>query len=170
VRRVEQDVALPVAAALSLLSHHPRVRQMRLTSRPPGAPVCFALDESRLVQVLLNLVLNASDAMRGEGEVEVAWEESLNPAGERWCQIAVLDRGPGWAEEVRGRATHPFVTTKAAGAGTGLGLSICERIAAELGGRLTLSDRAGGGAVSAIWLPMQGHASPVSGSSVASGK
>ena len=170
VRRVEQDVALPVAAALSLLSHHPRVRQMRLISRPPAAPVSFALDESRLVQVLLNLVLNASDAMQGEGEVEVAWEESLNSAGERWCQIAVSDRGPGWADEVRGRATHPFVTTKAAGAGTGLGLSICERIAAELGGRLTLSDRAGGGAVSAIWLPMQGHASPVSGSSVASGK
>jgi signal transduction histidine kinase len=62
------------------------------------------------------------------------------------------------------------VTTKAAGAGTGLGLSICERIAAELGGRLTLGDRAGGGAEAAIWLPMEVQPSPVSGSSPASGK
>lgn len=170
VRRVEQDVAVPVAAAVSLLSHHPRVRQIRLRLMPPSEPVCFALDESRLVQVLLNLVLNASDAMQAEGEVEVAWRESWSATGERGCSIAVSDRGPGWAEEVRGRATHPFVTTKAAGAGTGLGLSICERIAAELGGRLTLGDRAGGGAEAAIWLPMEGQASPVSGSSAASGK
>jgi signal transduction histidine kinase len=170
VRRVEQDVAVPVAAAVSLLTHHPRVRQIRLRLMPPAEPVSFALDESRLVQVLLNLVLNASDAMKGEGEVEVAWQESRSATGERWCSIAVSDRGPGWAEEVRGRATHPFVTTKAAGAGTGLGLSICERIAAELGGRLTLGDRAGGGAEAAIWLPMEGQPSPVSGSSPASGK
>jgi signal transduction histidine kinase len=170
VRRVEQDVALPVASAVSLLSHHPKVRQVKLSLRPPEAPICFALDESRLVQVLLNLVLNASDAMKGEGEVEVAWQESQRGAGERWCSIAVSDRGPGWAAEVRGRATHPFVTTKAAGEGTGLGLSICERIAAELGGRLTLSDRLGGGAEAAIWLPMQVQSSPELGASVASGK
>lgn len=170
VRPVEQDLSVPVAAALSLLAHHPRMRQVRLVTRPPAAPVVVAIDENRVVQVLLNLVLNAGDAVEGSGEVELCWEAVEPREGERWCRVSVLDRGPGWAEGVRERATQPFVTTKPAGQGTGLGLSICERIAAELGGRLSLSDRAGGGAEVALWLPMGRHGSGVSSASVTSGK
>lgn len=120
--------------------------------------------------MLLNLVLNAGDAMHGEGEVEIGWATAASREGERWCRLVVSDRGPGFDAAVRGKATQPFVSTKAAGQGTGLGLAICERIAAELGGRLAIGDRTGGGAEVALWLPLDGHRSALSGTSVASGK
>ena len=170
VRLALQDVALPVGAAVSLLAHHPKVRLVAIVVQAPAEPVIIALDESRVVQVLLNLILNAGDAMGGAGEVEVGWSLETPRDGEPWCRLVVSDRGEGWADAVRGRATQPFVSTKGAGQGTGLGLAICDRIAAELGGRLVLSDRPGGGAEVALWLPLSDQASPLSVGSAVSGK
>lgn len=172
VRAVVQDVAVPVAAAASLLAHHPKARLLALRIRPPAEPIAAKLDESRVVQVLLNLVLNASDAQAGQGEVEVEWRSERDAQGSAWVRLAVADRGPGFGPDLLQRATRPFVTTKPAGEGTGLGLAICERISLELGGRLTLTDREGGGAEVALWLPIEdyeGSSSP-GGSSAVSGK
>ena len=170
VRLIQQDLALPVANALSLLAHHPKARALRILTVPPAVPVHVSMDESRVVQVLLNLVLNASDAMEGHGEVTIRWEQVGSREGEGWCRLTVADAGPGWAESMRGRATQPFVTTKAAGQGTGLGLAICERIAAELGGRLSLGDRDGGGAEVSLWLPLSVQSPALSSESPVSWK
>lgn len=118
-RRVE--VALAVAAGLPLVRG----------------------DEGRLVQVLLNLLLNAGDAMCGEGRVEIA--ASADEAG--GVVIAVTDSGPGIAPEHLPHLFEPFFTTKAPGEGTGLGLAISHRIVEELGGVLTAENGAAGGAV-----------------------
>lgn len=156
VRVLVLDVAGPAAAAVSLLAHHPKARSLRVRLAPPEAPLFARLDESRLVQVLLNLVLNASDAQGGQGEVTVTWRSACDAHGSHWVCLSVLDSGPGFSPALLARATQPFVTTKPAGEGTGLGLAICERIALELGGRLTLTNRAEGGAEVAIWLPAEG--------------
>jgi two-component system sensor histidine kinase HydH len=94
-------------------------------------------DAALLVQALLNLVRNGLEAS-GEGEVRV---EARREAGGVW--ISVLDRGPGVAEEARGRMFEAFYTTKSLG--TGLGLAITKKLVEALGGRVEIRGREGGG-------------------------
>lgn len=99
-------------------------------------------DAQSLVQVALNLLLNAVEAA-GEGgkTVRVRFEAS----GPERALFTVEDDGPGLPAEVRGRLFEPFVTTKAQG--TGLGLYVAEALARRMGGRITLLPREGGGTV-----------------------
>jgi two-component system, NtrC family, sensor kinase len=106
----------------------------------PELPAVVA-DERRLGQVFLNLLLNAGDAMDGQGAVRIAAER----AGDA-VEVTVGDRGPGIAPEDRGRVFDPFFTTKEPGRGTGLGLAICHAILASFGGAIAVGDRPGGGA------------------------
>jgi len=103
--------------------------------------------------VVLNLLLNATDAIEGEGTIEIAIEEA---DGE--VVLAVSDTGPGIAQEVRDRLFEPFVTTKRAGAGTGLGLAVCWTIVDRLGGTIVAEDAARGGARFVVRLPVAGGA------------
>jgi C4-dicarboxylate-specific signal transduction histidine kinase len=93
---------------------------------------------SQVLQVLLNLLNNAFDAVQELEEkwVEIAWRK----AGGQ-IEISVTDSGRGIPREVASNLMKPFFTTKAAGKGTGLGLSICTRIVAEHGGRLWLDEQ-----------------------------
>jgi two-component system NtrC family sensor kinase len=103
----------------------------------------------KLVQVFVNLFLNAADAMEGEGAIAVACE-----ARDREVLIRVSDEGPGVAEEHRRKIFDPFFTTKAVGQGTGLGLSVCRSIIESFGGTLELSPFVpGSGATFVIALP-----------------
>ncbi|APX94626.1 two-component sensor histidine kinase [Halomonas sp. 1513] len=107
-------------------------------------------DLVRLEQVLVNLIGNALQAMnetpnpRLTLSVERDAEEVL---------VGVADNGPGIAEEHLGRLFEPFFTTKSPGSGLGLGLSISSRIIDDLGGKLSATNRAGGGALFTIRLP-----------------
>jgi PAS domain S-box-containing protein len=105
-------------------------------------------DQSRLTQVLINLVVNALDAMRGQprGEITV----SVEPWPERKVRIAVSDRGPGISAEVAPQIFTPFFSTKERG--TGLGLSIAKRIIDLHGGTVDLRPRPDGGAIAEIVL------------------
>jgi two-component system, OmpR family, sensor kinase len=104
-------------------------------------------DPRRLQQVLLNLLLNARDAMPGGGEVVLA----LASEGGRHC-LTVTDAGEGLEAGARERAFDPFWTTKEKG--SGLGLAVSRRLAREHGGDLTLADRADGrGCVARLELP-----------------
>jgi len=102
----------------------------------------------RLKQVVLNLLLNAVDAVDGEGEVVI--ELSLDAD---LVLIAVSDDGPGIAPEVQGHLFEPFVTTKPVGRGTGLGLAVCHTIVERLGGSLRATEASSGGARFEIRLP-----------------
>jgi len=111
-------------------------------------------DRGQLQQVLVNLLLNAVQASPAESVVEVA-----AVADGDMLTITVADRGPGLPEADRDRLFDPFYTTKPVGQGTGLGLSIGLGIVEHHGGTLTLENRAGGGAVAMIRLPLGGDPS-----------
>ena len=116
-------------------------------------PACM-VDQTRLIQVMRNLLENASFAAGASGQIIVQLE-SLPPTSRSnlALQISVTDSGPGVAQEDRDEIFTPFFTTKTKG--TGLGLAICRRIVEAHGGDLTLEDSETGGAKFVIRLPLR---------------
>jgi two-component system, NtrC family, sensor kinase len=138
-----------VRSARALLAPQARFRDVRLTIIPDQDdwPKVMAAP-SRMTQVMVNLLLNAADAMDGKGSVTVACTSV-----EGRVHISVGDEGPGISRELHGRVFDPFFTTKAPGQGTGLGLSISRSIVENYGGTLELDPAAEKGARFVIDLP-----------------
>jgi PAS domain S-box-containing protein len=121
------------------------------------------IDPGQLLQTLMNLVVNARDAMPRGGRLtittrDVGVEErvttllgTLPPA--RYAMLAVTDTGCGMTPEVQARVFEPFFTTKAAGHGTGMGLAVAHGIVRQAGGLIDLHSRPGAGTTFAIYLP-----------------
>jgi signal transduction histidine kinase len=109
-------------------------------------------DPVQLKLVLLNIVINACDAMEGNkaGDRSLTIATSCNQGR---AQVSVSDRGSGISENVKERLFRPFVTTKPAG--TGLGLSICRSIVEAHGGRLWASNNQDRGATFFVGLPVE---------------
>jgi len=101
--------------------------------------------------VLLNLLLNAADAMPAGGTVTVKVRPSEDPRG---LAITVRDEGHGIPVELQGRIFEPFFTTKAPGRGTGLGLAVCRSIVESHGGWLTVASEPGKGSTFMVRLPL----------------
>ncbi len=110
---------------------------------PQGTGQC---DASQMEQVMINLLKNAAESGSPAESISVGLREQ--PDG---VVIEVADRGTGLSEEVLRDALLPFYSTKAAG--TGLGLTLCREIVDAHGGRLSLANRPGGGALATVWLP-----------------
>jgi two-component system C4-dicarboxylate transport sensor histidine kinase DctB len=111
----------------------------------------------KLVQVVLNLLLNAADAVEGDGAItiEVAGVSVASETndGDPHVVLTVRDTGPGIAPEIAGRLFEPFATTKPAGRGTGLGLAVCATIVESYGGRIEARNLPEGGAEFEVRLP-----------------
>jgi two-component system, NtrC family, sensor kinase len=124
-------------------------RQFPLVTVAVEAPESLWLraETGPLSQVLVNLLLNAAQAMEGGGTVTV----SAGTAGDEGF-IRVSDQGPGLSEEVRARLFEPFFTTRAPGQGSGLGLAISVHLLAQFDGRLEAAPAPGGGAAFTISL------------------
>jgi nitrogen fixation/metabolism regulation signal transduction histidine kinase len=118
----------------------------RIEGTLPSRPATF--DASQLEQVMINLLKNARESGSAADGITVA----VGGAHDGWV-IEVADRGSGLEDNVLRDALLPFYSTKASG--TGLGLTLCREIVEAHGGRLSLSNRAGGGAVVTVWLPQQ---------------
>jgi signal transduction histidine kinase/CheY-like chemotaxis protein/PAS domain-containing protein len=124
----------------------------------PGLPAVEA-DANQLESALLNLAVNARDAMDGVGTITIttdeAWvgheDERLSPG--HYVRLALADTGAGMDEHTLKRATEPFFTTKGVGKGTGLGLSMAHGLAEQLGGALVLRSTPDKGTTAEIWLP-----------------
>jgi len=109
-------------------------------------------DPEQLKEVLVNIIVNACEAMDGGGSIGIYEEESfVKPLG-RAAVIRLVDDGPGIPESIREKVFEPFFTTKEEG--SGLGLSIATRIVEEHGGRLELASREGEGSTFIISLPI----------------
>jgi len=110
-------------------------------------------DPEQLKEVLVNLVVNACEAMERGGAIIIQEKEALNHSGGRMAVIRVSDNGPGIADAIRDKISQPFFTTKEEG--TGLGLSIAVRIIEEHGGLMDIENSPEGGAVFVLSLPIK---------------
>ncbi|MDB5381380.1 MAG: Signal transduction histidine kinase [Rhodospirillales bacterium] len=136
---------------------------VRLTLALGAAGDCVIVDPGQLDQVLLNLAVNARDAMSGGGELRLATRrETLPqpraeasgtiPAGD-WAVLEVGDSGPGIAPEILPRIFEPFFTTRREAGGTGLGLATVHGIVQQSGGYLSVASEGGVGTVFSLWFP-----------------
>jgi len=123
---------------------------IRIVTELEPCPVVLA-DENQIVQVLLNLVQNAHQAMAAHPGARVLTLR-VRPSGSN-AVVEVRDTGPGIAPEALPRLFDPFFTTKPPGEGSGLGLSVSYGIVTEHGGKLWAENRPGGGAVFTVELP-----------------
>jgi CheY-like chemotaxis protein len=136
----------------------PRIRV--LTDVPDKLPPALA-DGNQLEMALLNLSVNARDAMPEGGTLSIAARSEPEGAGTRLgllrrphVVLSVSDTGLGMDEETRRRAIEPFFSTKGIGKGTGLGLSMVHGLAAQLGGALDIRSAPGMGTTIELWLPL----------------
>ena len=139
----------------------------------PDLPPAKA-DPNQLEMALLNLAVNARDAMPDGGELNIkARRESVRPGHASGLQpgdyvlLCVVDTGAGMDEATRQRAIEPFFSTKGVGQGTGLGLSMVHGLVAQLGGGLTIDSAPGRGTTIELWLPISTAAIGVEGASTA---
>ena len=123
----------------------------------PDEPLLVHSDPGRLEQILLNLVVNARDAIEGTGRIDIILEKSQFDFGDgtRDCAcLRVRDSGQGMTEETRAHIFEPFFTTKEVGKGTGLGLSTVYGIVQQADGLIDVASTPGRGTTFTIYLPL----------------
>jgi two-component system, NtrC family, sensor kinase len=116
-----------------------------------GPPIQVKVGPVSICQILLNLIVNAAQAMEGTGRkglVEIRWQEG--PGG---VVLKVIDNGGGIPPELLQKVFEPLFTTKPAGVGTGLGLPICKELIENAGGSIRLESKVGEGTTIALTLP-----------------
>ena len=122
-----------------------------ITSLDPAVPPVHA-DRGQVEQALLNLAINARDAMPRGGELRISTRAMADATGS-WSSIAVTDTGTGMSPDVQAQIFEPFFTTKPEGKGTGLGLATVLAIVNESGGRISVESAPGKGTTFTIALP-----------------
>jgi two-component system NtrC family sensor kinase len=154
--RTMVDINQVVRETLSLRAYEQRVTNISvIDALASGIPAVFA-DPHQIQQVLLNLVINAEQAMltsNGRGTLMVrTWQDPEHES----IVLEVNDDGPGVPEDVRTKIFDPFFTTKEVGKGTGLGLTVAYAIVEEHGGRMWLVSEPDAGASFYVELPVAG--------------
>ncbi len=155
------DVALALGGMSDLLSGA-LGGQVSLTMRIPADLPAAQADPTQLELVVLNLAINARDAMENGGRVEISVERRTvtepgapeSPPPGDFVVISVADTGTGMAPDVRARAFEPFFTTKEVGRGSGLGLSQILGVVQQLGGGVEIETSPGSGARVDVFLPV----------------
>jgi signal transduction histidine kinase len=148
---VAVDVA--VSDALRMVRHDPRARRIRIETGIEEALPSLWMVEDHLVMLLVNLFINAFDAMPEGGRLAVR-ARLARSSGER-IVLEVEDTGAGMTKDVLERAMEPLFTTKGGGQGTGLGLSVCADVARAAGGVLSIESAPGAGATVRVELPVR---------------
>lgn len=144
------DLNMIVLEVLELLSYHPGYQQVKVvTHLKENLPLVLG-DPSGLRQVCMNLLVNAHQAIEGEGVVEVTTARR----GEDLVVLTIRDTGCGMEAHIRDRIWEPFFTTKEVGAGLGLGLALTYNIVKRLGGEIQLQSQVGEGSQFTVLLPV----------------
>jgi two-component system cell cycle sensor histidine kinase/response regulator CckA len=131
-------------------------------SPAPGVGL-VKIDVGSLEQVIMNLVVNARDAIRGPGRISLEtrnqildenyYKTHVDTSPGEYVVLSVIDNGGGMTPEVRARAFEPFFTTKPTGEGTGLGLAMCDGIIRQAGGNISVDSEPQKGATFRVYLP-----------------
>ena len=144
------DVAAVVRDCLVLVDHVISKQEIRVLTQFDAAP-CVRIDPGELQQVVINIIINASQAMAGRGTLAISLN-AASPEGQHGTALRIADTGPGIPPERIDHIFDPFFTTKP-GEGTGLGLSISQTLIQRAGGRITVRNRQALGTEFLIWLP-----------------
>jgi signal transduction histidine kinase len=148
-QRVDTSVADLLTEAAHTVQLLPAFREIQVrVSLAPELPLLH-VEQGKLHQVLVNLLINSADAMAGQsGVIELSAR-----VDQGHVVLACVDDGPGIPASVLPKVFEPFFTTKEAGKGTGLGLALCQRMVESQGGWIRARNGAGGGAVIEMGVP-----------------
>lgn len=130
-----------------------------------AGPATVWIDAAHLDRILMNLVINAKDAMPEGGVIEIRTEVSPTARPDTWTgqgdfdarphvRLQVIDDGPGMTAAIRERIFEPFFSTKPAGRGTGLGLATTLGIVERHGGKILVDSEVGAGTTFSVVLPL----------------
>jgi len=151
------DVARLIGGMTQLLQHTLGPAWTLAFDLPGGFPSVMA-DANQVEMAIVNLTVNARDAMPDGGTIHlttdrlhVATGDMLDLAAGEYIRISVQDQGSGMDAETLQRATEPFFTTKGVGKGTGLGLSMVEGLAKQMNGTFTLESVPEQGTSATLW-------------------
>jgi two-component system NtrC family sensor kinase len=160
--RTRVDVRALVEQCLELLAPMARKHNAALRAEDEGGPCWARVNADEIQQVLMNLIVNALQAVPQSGTVEVGLrdEHKSHPqhpgaSEQAWACISVRDDGKGISEDALGRLFDPFFTTKDVGEGTGLGLSIVHGIIQDHGGWIDVTSKLGEGSRFDVYLPKE---------------
>jgi signal transduction histidine kinase/CheY-like chemotaxis protein len=165
LRAVPVDLRGLIQGMIDLLERSLGPRIALRLDFPPGLPAA-RVDANQLELAILNLAINARDAMPDGGSIDIRACE-YQPHGDpglkpgRYLKLAVVDSGKGMTPEILKRAVEPFFSSKPLGKGTGLGLSMVHGLAVQLGGALQLSSTVGKGTAATLILPVATQAPEV---------
>jgi len=145
------DAAVALETAIAIVSNE--IRHRARLERNIGTRAMVAAGPQRLVQVFVNLLLNAAQSIP-EGDTEShRIGVSLGELDPETVEVVITDTGPGIAPADLKRIFQPFFTTKSLGRGTGLGLSVCQAIVSQVGGRIDVTSVLGEGTTFRVRLP-----------------
>ncbi len=158
----QESIDIPtLARGMAELLKRSLGKSVALETRFPLALSTVLADANQLEIALLNLTVNAGDAMSDDGEIIIsARDEVVGPGDDalkpgRYVRLSVTDNGEGMDEATLSRAIEPFFTTKQPGKGAGLGLSMVHGLAQQFGGRFVLRSAPGQGTTAELWLPAE---------------
>ncbi|MCM3124714.1 MULTISPECIES: ATP-binding protein [unclassified Mesobacillus] len=140
-----------IESSISLVEHQLKKQRIQLELQVPDSLPMVTGDGLKLMQVIVNLINNAVDAMESEGRLLV----SASADDEGQVSIKVTDSGHGIPAEAMDKLFDPFFTTKPIGKGTGLGLSVCYGIIQQFGGTITIDSKPEEGTTVEIQLPAE---------------
>ena len=142
----EEVIQKVIARVVKLLETGLNEKSIQISMPNESDFPSFLIEEAAMTQVLINIILNAVDAVQKGGRIVIECEGI-----QKGCQISISDDGPGIDEALREKAFHSFVTTKEGG--TGLGLAISQKIVNYLGGQIHIEQSDFGGAKVCLFLP-----------------
>jgi len=158
LKAVPVDLGGLITGMLNLLERTLGPRIVIRLDIPEGLPPAM-IDANQLELAILNLAINARDAMADGGSIDIkvaehqaSGEAALKPG--RYLKVSVIDTGKGMTPDILKKAIEPFFSSKPLGKGTGLGLSMVHGLTVQLGGALQLSSTVGKGTTAALLLPM----------------
>jgi signal transduction histidine kinase len=141
------DPVVAMTEARDILAHQGAFDGLELDDRLPTGLPATVMVRHRLVQVFINLLLNARDASSAGGVIRLSGGEEGG-----LVRLSVADVGAGMNPETLAHIFDPFFTTKAPGKGRGLGLAVCQRVVGEAGGRIEVRSAPGQGSEFTVWL------------------
>jgi PAS domain S-box-containing protein len=144
-------------SALSLIESQTGVKNIQLVRHIPNDLPKFEVDAQQIQEVIINLCLNAIDAMPTGGTLTIQAERKADPHVGDTIELRLTDTGQGIPEDIRQRIFEPFFTTKPVGEGTGLGLSLCYGIVKSHRGQIEVQSEIGKGTTFIVRLPLHAH-------------